>query len=376
VEVLLGVDVLVRDSFAPLEGARVGLVTHAAARTRDGRRTLEVLARAEEVELVKLFAPEHGLSSRREGRVRGRREPVTRLRVHSLFGRTRKPTPEMLADIDVLVVDLQDVGVRFYTYGATVKNLLEAAAENDKRVVILDRPNPLNGTSVEGPVLDYDALGSFVNYYPLPIRHGMTLGELARLLNEDIGAELEIVRSEGWSREMRWPQTGLPWIAPSPNLRTPTQVLLYPAVGLLEATPVSVGRGTDAPFELLGAPWMDAAALVSAVDGERLPGVELTTVEFTPRAGPHRRARCSGVHLDVTDPAAFLPVRTGLALARALMETQGGRWDTSRLARMVGRQDLVDALEDGRSLEEVEAMYAEDLARFVDERARFVDDGG
>ncbi len=368
-------DVLERDDFAALSDQRVGLVTHAAARTRDGRRTLEVLARAPEVDLVKLFAPEHGLSSRREGRVRGRREPVTRLPVHSLFGRTRKPTPEMLADLDTIVVDLQDVGVRFYTYGATMKNVLEAAAENEKRVIVLDRPNPLDGTHVEGPVLDHEALGSFVNYHPLPVRHGMTLGELARLLNDDIDADLEVVSASGWSRDMRWPRTGLAWVAPSPNLRDPTQVLLYPAVGLLEATPVSVGRGTDAPFELLGAPWIDAAALVGAVEEEGLPGVSFRAVEFTPRAGPHRRTSCSGLRVEITDPDAFVPVRTGLALARALMRTHGERWDTSRLARMVGRQDIVDALAEGRSLAEVEAMYAEDLARFVAERDRYVDDG-
>ncbi len=374
--VLLGVDVLEQEGFAPLEGARVGLVTHAAARTRDGRRTLEVLADAEEVNLVKLFAPEHGLASRREGRIRGRREPVTGLSVLSLFGETRKPTPEMLADIDVLAVDLQDVGVRFYTYGATVKNVLEAAAENHKRVVILDRPNPLDGTHVEGPVLDYAALASFVNYYPLPVRHGMTLGELARLLNEDIGAELEVVSSRGWSRDMRWPQTGLSWVAPSPNLRTPTEVLLYPAVGLLEATPVSVGRGTDAPFELLGAPWMRSEALVHALEGEDLAGVSFHAVHFTPRAGPHRNAACEGIRLEVTDAEAFHPVRTGLALAKALMQVHGRQWDASRLARMVGRQDVVDALAEGRSLTDIEAMYAEDLEHFEAARERVVDGGG
>jgi uncharacterized protein YbbC (DUF1343 family) len=372
-EVLLGIDALSLDDFAALDGARVGLVTHAAARTRDGRRTLDVLHASDSVELVSLFAPEHGLSSQREGRLRGQREPMTGLLVHSLFGETRKPTPEMLANIDTIVVDLQDVGARFYTYGATVMNVLEAAAENDKRVVILDRPNPLGGIRVDGPVLD-ESLSSFVNYHALPILHGMTLGELAALLNaeNDIGARLDVVGVRGWSRDMRWPTTGLMWFAPSPNLPSPTQVLLYPAVGLLESTPVSVGRGTDAPFELLGAPWMNGEAITRAVADEALPGVTVHPVQFTPRAGPHRRLACTGVRLTVTDPDAFEPVRTGLALARALIRVHPREWDTSRLARMIGRQDLVDALEGGATLDDVEALYGPELEAFVARRARFV----
>jgi len=373
VEVLLGIDVLERYRFLPLLDARVGLVTHAAARTRDGRRTLEVLAAAEEVDLVKLFAPEHGLSSRREGRVRGRREPVTRLPVHSLFGATRKPTPEMLEDIDTIVVDLQDVGVRFYTYGATLKNVLEAAAENDKRVVVLDRPNPLGGERVEGAVLD-EALVSFVNYHPLPVRHGMTLGELALLLNDanDIGADLEVVDATGWSREMRWPATGLPWVAPSPNLRTPTQVLLYPAVALIEGTPVSVGRGTSSPFELFGAPWMDGDAIARAITAEALPGVEVRAVRFTPRARPHRAVECGGVRLTITDPDAFRSDRTGLAIVRALMQVHGSEWDAARVTRMVGRADVVEVLRGGGTLDEAEALYAPGLEAFRQTRARYV----
>ncbi len=369
----LGIDVLEASGFAALAGARVGLLTHAAARTRDGRRTLDVLAGDDGLTLGKLFSPEHGLASRREGRIRNGREAATGLRVISLFGPTRTPTAEMLEGIDTLVVDLQDVGVRYYTYGATVKNLLEAAAEHDLRLVILDRPNPLGGARVEGPVLD-EALSSFVNFYPLPIRHGMTLGELATMMNDerDIGARLEVIGVAGWQRSELWGASGLPWLSPSPNLRTEAQVLLYPAVGLLESTPVSVGRGTDAPFELLGAPWMDGDAVVAALAEEHLPGVTARAVTFTPRSGPHRRARCNGVRLTVTDPEAFVPVRTGLALARALFRVHGSEWDAERLSRMIGREDVVTALERGDSLDAIEALYADDLAAFVERRARYV----
>lgn len=375
--VQLGIDVLEARSFSVLADARVGLLTHAAARTRDGRRTLDVLAEADDVNLVKLFSPEHGLASSREGRVRNGRESVTGLPIYSLFGQTRTPTEEMLEGLDALVVDLQDVGVRYYTYGATVKNLIAAAAGRDLRVIILDRPNPLGGTRVEGPVLE-DDLSSFVNFYPLPVRHGMTLGELTLMMNEEgqYGSAVEVVSATGWERGKRWGATELPWLSPSPNLRTVNQVLLYPAVGLLEATPVSVGRGTDSPFELLGAPWIDGDALASAVAAEGLPGVTARSVTFTPRAGPHRRVRCEGIRLAVTDADAFLPVRTGLALARALFRLHASEWDAERLPRMVGRRDVVAALERGDSLDAVEALYAEELEAFRERRGRYVSVSG
>lgn len=234
--VLTGIDVLERDGFRALEGARVALLTHRAARTRDGRRTLDVL-HASEVQVVRVLAPEHGVGSDQEGAVEDGRDVRTGLPVMGLFGPTRTPTAEMLDGIDTVVIDLQDVGVRFCTYASTVRRVLDAARRAELRVVILDRPDPLGGGEPRGPVSE-PALASFVNHHPLPTVHGMTLGELATLLNEErgIGARLDVIEVRGWSRGERWADTGLRWVPSSPNLRTPRQMLLYPMLGLLEGT--------------------------------------------------------------------------------------------------------------------------------------------
>ncbi len=371
--VLLGVDALRRDGFRRLAGARVGLVTNVSGRARDGARTLDLLHAAPGVTVVAVFAPEHGLSADREGHVRSGRDARTDLPVHSLFGETRRPTAEQLDGVDTLVFDIQDVGVRFYTYMSTMLRAMEAAAERDLRFVVLDRPNPLGGERVEGPVLE-DELRSFVNYHALPVRHGMTPGELARMLNEerDVGARLEVVEVEGWRRAMYWEDTGLAWVPPSPNLREPPQVLLYPAVALLEGTNVSVGRGTDRPFEVVGAPWMDAEAIVRRLAEERLAGVRVEPTAFVPRAGPHRRRRCNGVRLEVTDRDAYRPVRTGLALARALRAEHADRWDPERLALLVGSRRTADAAVAGEPLDGIAAAWEPELARFRAVRARYL----
>jgi uncharacterized protein YbbC (DUF1343 family) len=372
--VLTGIDVLRRDGFAALRGARVGVLTNASGRARDGTRTIDLLVAAPEVDVRVAFSPEHGLDANREGHVRRGRDARTGLVVQSLFGATRRPTPAMLEGLDAIVVDLQDAGVRFYTYGATLLEVMRAAAEANVRVVVLDRPNPLDGVTVEGPVLD-PALGSFVNYHPLPVRHGLTLGELARLLAADLDLDvrLDVVGVEGWDRRMRYEETGLPWAPPSPNLRAARTALAYPATALLEGTNVSVGRGTDTPFEILGAPFIDAAELAAFLARETLPGVRFTATHFVPRAGPHRGLRCHGVALEITDPSAFRPVRTGLALARGLFGLHPREWDATRLAQMVGRTDVVEALRAGEPLDAIEARYEDELARFREQRARMLE---
>lgn len=364
--VLHGIDVLEREGFARLAGARIALLTHDAARARDGRRTLDVL-HASPVDVVRVWAPEHGLDVDREGHVADGVDRRTGLPVHGLFGRTRAPTDAMLEGADAIVVDLQDVGVRFYTYASTVRRVLEVAKERDLRVVILDRPDPLGGGPPIGPVSE-EALASFVNHHPLPTVHGMTLGELATLLNaeRDIDADLEVVELRGWSRAP-WSETGLRWVPPSPNLRTPEQVRLYPALALLEPTNVSVGRGTDTPFEVVGAPWIDARLAETEI-----PGVSLEVASFRPRSSRHRGVRCHGVRVRVVDPARYDPVRTGLALARALHTLYPERWETERLARLVGHRGIARGLLEGVTLDALEAGWRPDLQRFGEVRARYL----
>lgn len=369
--VLNGIDVLERDGFAALAGARVALLTHRAARTRDGRRTLDVLHAAPELDVVRILTPEHGLGASGEGHVADGRDLRTGLPVFSLFGRTRAPTAPMLEGIDTVVVDLQDVGVRFYTYGSTVRRVLTAAAERDLRVVVLDRPDPQGGLDPVGPVSEPE-LESFVNHHPLPTRHGLTLGELATLLNEErsIGARVEVVELENWRRGMRWRDTGLRWVPPSPNLRTPEQAMLYPALALLEGTNVSVGRGTDSPFQVLGAPWIDAEALSRALAD--VPGVRVEPTTLVPRSSRHRGQRCRGVRVVLTEPDRLRPVRLGLRIARALRDLHAEAWDPTRMLPLLGDRAAHAALLAGESLDVIERGWTPRLAEFARVRRRYL----
>jgi uncharacterized protein YbbC (DUF1343 family) len=299
------------------------------------------------------------------------RDARTGLTVHSLFGRVRDPTPEMLEGIDTIAIDLQDVGVRFYTYGATVGRVLRAARARDLRVVVLDRPEPIGGGEPAGPVRE-DELASFVNHHALPAYHGMTIGELASLLDEEqaIGARLTIVPLEGWRRGMRFADTGLRWVPPSPNLRTPDEVLLYPAVALVEGTNVSVGRGTETPFELIGAPWMDPDAVLAEL-GEQ-PGVRFTATRFVPRSAVHRGVSCRGVRIELVDRGAFDPIRTGLAIARALRRVHRDRWDADAMLPMIGDRAVHRALLEGTDVETLVRSYETRLRAFTSLRERYL----
>lgn len=362
---LPGIDVLRAQGFAPLRDKRVGLVTHLAARARDGTPTLEVLASAEQVTLAALFIPEHGLKSAREGAIADRRDDQHDIPVYSLFGNTRRPTADMLEGVDVLAVDLVDVGTRFYTYMSTVHQVMLAAAEHGLPVVILDRPNPLGGTRVEGPVLD-DDIRSFVNYHPLPVRHGLSVGELAALIaaERSIGVRLHVVEAQGWQRDALFEDTGLTWTRPSPNLPTSRAALAYPAIGLLESTNVSVGRGTDHPFQWLCAPWLNAEAVLQAVDAEELPGVEFSALTLTPTARPHRGTACAGLAMRITNPRRFQPVRTGLTLATTLRRMHRSEFDADDLVKLLGDRAVHRALLRGARPGPLQHMWQQELERF------------
>ncbi|WP_394837270.1 DUF1343 domain-containing protein [Pendulispora rubella] len=374
--VLPGIDVLRAEQFHRLRGAKVGLVTHAAGKARDGRSTIDVLAAAHDVKLVALFTPEHGLGSDREGKIADARDAKSGLPIYSLYGRGEngfEPSPESLASIDTFVVDLQDAGVRFYTYASTLRHLMHAAAKHHVRVVVLDRPNPINGIDVAGPVL-VPVAKSFVNESALPVRHGMTMGELALLFNAEdhAGTPLEVVPMRGWRRGDYFDKTGLAWTPPSPNLRSVTETVLYPAVGLLEGTNLSVGRGTEMPFEVIGAPWIDGNALASALRAANVSGVTFAPVTFTPRQAVYAGQRCGGVRLTVQQRASFEPVHTGLALAQALRALYPKEWHFADLDKLLADRKVLEALDARRPLADVEAMWAGELEAFKVKRAKYL----
>jgi uncharacterized protein YbbC (DUF1343 family) len=372
-EVKTGIDVLRDEQFERLRGARVGLITNASGRARDGTPTLDLLRNAPGVKLVALFTPEHGLRADRQGLIPSGVDDRTGLPVYSLYGDALSPSAETLAGIDTLVFDIQDVGTRFFTYASTMRRAMEAARDRNLRFVVLDRPNPIDGTDVGGPVL-IPPVRSFVNYHALPVRHGMTVGELALLFNADdhLGLSLSVVPMRGWSRSSYWDETGLPWVNPSPNLRSVDEELLYPAVGLLEATNLSVGRGTDAPFERLGAPWIDGNALAAAIDPDALAGAAIAPEKFTPTADRYEDQLCSGLHISVRDRSQFEPVRTGLGIARALRRLYPRDWEFAKLDRLLVEPSVMKAIDTGAPLATVVETYRTQLEAFTSKREKYL----
>ena len=371
--VLTGLDVLVEGKLARLQGAHVGLVTNATGRSRDGARDIDILASAEGVKLVAIFAPEHGLTTTEDARVADGTDASTGLPIFSLYGERFAPTDAQLVGIDTLVFDLPDVGTRFFTYASTLHRALRTAAARGLRFVVLDRPDPIDGIHVEGPVL-VGSTRSFVNHASLPVRPGMTMGELALFFDasEHLGTALEVVRASGWTRDESWAATGLPWIPPSPNLRTADEALLYPGVGMLEATNVSVGRGTATPFEVLGAPWIDGKRLAQAVTSANLPGLRVEPTVFTPTASRYRGQACAGVRFTVTDRATFAPVSLGVALAMALRTLHPVLWEGRGLENLLVFPDAAAAIDRGAPLQEVEGTWSTELARFKAEREKYL----
>lgn len=374
-DVHTGIDVLRDEGFARLQGAHVGLITNVTGRARDGTSTIDLLAGAQGLALVALFAPEHGLGADREGKLAGGIDEKTGLPVYSLYGETFAPTAQMLAGVDTLVFDVQDVGTRFFTYGSTMRRAMEVARDHDLRFVVLDRPDPIDGIDVGGPVLAPPAQSkSFVNYHALPVRHGMTIGELAWLFDADdhLGLDLSIVPMRGWRRSSYGDETGLPWVNPSPNLHDVTEAILYPALGMLEATNLSVGRGTDAPFERLGAPWIDADALAAALAAEGLRGVAFAAESFTPDARNYAGQVCHGVHITVSDRGQFEPVPTGLTIARVLRRLYRHDWSFDKLDRLIGDPDVVRAIDAGEPLAAIMDTFRAPLAAFAAKREKYL----
>ncbi|MGE5149945.1 MAG: exo-beta-N-acetylmuramidase NamZ domain-containing protein [Rhodospirillaceae bacterium] len=366
---MTGIDVLEADGFRQLLGRRVGLLTNNAARDGKGRRTVDVLHGAPGVRLVTLLSPEHGLGASAEGRIDSSVDAATGLPVHSLYGKTFRPTPDMLAGLDTLVIDLPDVGTRYYTYATTLAYAMEEAGRQHVQVIVLDRPNPIRADVVQGPVLDPD-LVSFVTYHPLPVRHGMTMGELARFFRNEknIDARLQVIGVRQYRRSQWYDQTGLAWRPPSPNLRSLTETVLYPGVAMVEGANVSVGRGTDTPFEILGAPWIDATTLANDLRGRNIAGVRIDPASFTPRESAYANLPCQGVRFTLIDRDRLDTPLLGLELIGALHRLYPGQFTVDRTIGLLGSRQSLEAVKAGVDPLEIQRLWAPALETFKQRR--------
>jgi uncharacterized protein YbbC (DUF1343 family)/CubicO group peptidase (beta-lactamase class C family) len=372
--VLSGLDSLRADGFAPLKGRRIGLITNHTGRARDGVPAIDLLHGSKDLTLIALFSPEHGIRGILDANVPSEVDDKTGLPIHSLYGDTRRPTDAMLKGIDALVFDLQDIGARFYTYMTTMAYVMEEAAKRSIPVYVLDRPNPINGYQIEGPTLDKAMVG-FTGYLPaMPVRHGMTLGELARLFNAEnrIGAALTVIPMKNWDRSRWFDETGLPWINPSPNMRNLLQATLYPGIGAIEGTNISVGRGTDTPFEQIGAPWIDGVQLADALNARNIAGVRFYPVRFTPQSSKYAKEECQGVFMVVTDRGALRPVRLGLEIASMIHKLYGARFELEAAGRLFGSKDGLSRIRAGEDPASIAASWAAGEARWRLLRAKYL----
>lgn len=369
-----GIDVLEKNGFKELQGLKIGLVTNQTGRNLAGKATIDVLKEAKGVNLVSLFSPEHGIRGELDQeKINDSVDEKTGLPVYSLYGETRRPKPEQLKDLDAIVYDIQDIGTRFYTYTATLRNVMEEAAKLGKPIIVLDRPNPLGGVSVEGPLADEDKL-SFIAAHTIPVRYGLTIGELGAMMNAErkIGAELRVVKMENWTRSQWFDETQQTWINPSPNMRSLTEAALYPGIGLLETTNVSVGRGTDTPFEVVGAPWIDGRKLAAYLNGKNVAGVRFVPIKFKPKASVFKDEDCGGVNIVVVDRAKFNSVRTGFEIATALRTLYADTWQVDKYSRLLVNAGILEKVKSGATPDELEREWSSKLDDFRKRRTAFL----
>ena len=376
-----GIDVLEEHGFDVLQipgsKKRVGVLTNQTGMDAAGRRTIDLLAQAPGVSLEAIFSPEHGVAGTLDTtQVSDTKDAATGIPVYSVYGGTdaaRRPRPDVMKNLDALVFDIQDAGVRFYTYETTLGYFLEAAAQAGIELIVLDRPNPITGSFVQGPVADAGRQ-TFTDYWTVPVRHGMTMGELARMFNAErnLKAKLTVVPMEGWQRGDWFDSTGLAWINPSPNLRSVTAATLYPGVALIEGTNVSVGRGTDTPFELVGAPWIKARELATYLNGRGIAGVRFVPVTFTPAAAVHNGQKCEGVNLILTERNALDAPELGIELAVALRKLYPADYKLDRIAELLVNQSAYDALLAGHDPRRIAQDWQDELEKFEVLRKKYL----
>jgi len=370
--VQVGLDVLEAEKFAPLKGKHIGLITNHTGLDAQGRSTIEAFKHASGLQVVALFSPEHGIAGRADEKYASSKDPVTGLATYSLYGESLRPTDEMLEGIDALVFDIQDAGVRFYTYTATMAYCMEEAAKRHIAFYVLDRPNLLGGDVVEGPMLDPDKT-NFVGYFPTPVRYGLTIGELAQFFNGEnhINCDLHVITMKNWHRNYFFESTGIRWVPPSPNLRTAKGSIVYPGLEILQSAGVSVGRGTQTPFEEFGAPWMDGIAVSEALNALHLPGLHFVDDPFIPVSGLYAGQRCGGVGIRITDRAAVRSMRMGLEIARILQKLYPGNFDPAKLITLVGNAETIQELQNGISPDKIVASWSEALAAYDQTRRKY-----
>ncbi len=373
-QVKTGIDVLVAENFAPLAGKRVGLATNQTGVAADGQRNVDLFAHAPNLKLTAIFSFEHGLEGTREdNHIESTVDPATGVPIYSLYnGDVRKPSPEMLKNVDVLVYDKQDNGARFYTSVTSMAYLMEAAAEHHIPYYVLDRPNGINGVDVGGTLLDAKYV-SFVTYMPgWPIRHGMTMGEMARLFNAEkkLGADLHVIPMQGWKRSMWFDQTGEEWVNPSPNIRNLTEAILYPGTCLLEGKSVSVGRGTDTPFQMIGAPWFRAREVAAYLNALNLPGVRFVPRRFRPSASLFKGQECQGLDIQLVNREVFDPVLMGMELLAAAIKFHPGKIEPTM--RLLGSDEVLAKLRSGESGRQILEEARPQLDQFKKLRAKYL----
>jgi uncharacterized protein YbbC (DUF1343 family) len=385
---ITGLDVLENDDFAPLQGKSVAVVTNHTGLNLKGDYILDLIAREPNVELKVIFGPEHGLSGKASAgeKVGDAQDSRTGVKVYSLYGQTRKPTPDMLADVDIVLFDMQDVGARYYTYPSTMSLVMDACARDGVPIWVLDRPNPVRGDIIGGPILDME-YSSFVGMHPVPIRHGMTLGELAIMINE-MGwlsdgryAKLTVVPAHKWTRYMWWDETGLSWTPPSPNIPTTETALVYLGTCLFEGTNISEGRGTHEPFMICGAPWIDGRHLASMLNDRELPGVTFEDIVYTPKSiegmatnPKYQDQACGGVRLMIMDREVFQPIQTTAVMIHLIRENYPHQfeWREGHLDRLWGSDDFRDYIDSGRNIRAHPTTYAKDRDTFYEERRNYL----
>jgi len=370
--VQLGIDILESEKFASLRGKHIGLITNHTGQDALGRSTIDQLSRAPGVQLVALFSPEHGLAGRNDDNVASGKDSATGLPIFSLYGETRRPTDDMLKNIDALVFDVQDAGVRFYTYTTTMAYCMEEAAKHNIAFYLLDRPNPLGGEIIEGPSLDADKT-AFTAYTTIPIRYGLTIGELAQYFNNEnrINCDLHVIAMKNWHRNYFFESTGIRWTPPSPNLKTLKGSIIYPGLEILQNAGVSVGRGTEAPFEEFGAPWIVGEDVANDLNALRLPGLRFSDQPFIPVSGLYGGRRCGGVGIRVTDKQAVRSIRMGIEIATILKKRYPNDFDPSKLMVLVGNEETISMLEKAAPPDEIVNRWTPSLTAFDATRRKY-----
>ncbi|NOX98270.1 MAG: DUF1343 domain-containing protein [Verrucomicrobia bacterium] len=373
--VLNGIDYLVEKNFTPLAGLRIGLITNQTGIDRQRRSNIDLLADSPEVNLVALFSPEHGIRGKLDtSKIDDSRDSKTGLPVYSLYkNKIRKPSAKQLNNIDALVFDIQDIGCRFYTYISTMGLCMEAAADDGIKFIVLDRVNPIGGEQTDGPIRIGPS--KFVAYHDIAIQHGMTIGELAKMINAErkLNTDLTIVPIKNWKRRQLFDSTGLPWVNPSPNIRNLTQAILYPGVGLVEFTELSVGRGTDTPFEIVGAPYINGEQLAQILNSQQLPGVKFTSLSFTPKSSMFAKQKCGGVKITLTHRQTYRSLDTGLIIARTLLKLYPKKFDPKhKLNTLLLHPPTLKALSAQQSLSDIRKHWQPDLKKFIKRRKPYL----